>query len=354
MMTDRNDRGFTLIETMVAVVISMMLIVAASATYVVQNRSYSAQENVTELNTQVKVAHDLIKRTIKGSPFSFSFDMSTETPATLFGSNSTIVPTDGGAAGPDAITVVTARLIGELWPSGMTAASNADCDGMNADDDRLQLASGAADIILTDSLVAPVAGSFLLLGGIEFATLSSFGGTAATFVTTTGHEHPLVDTTGDGFCDTGRPVYMLQDTTFCVDANANLRKIDLGVTLPGCIGDSLDGPFNQIIAENVEDLQFAYALDAVAPFGEIDGSANLLDDTDFFSATGADIPPGNYSSIRAVRINILTVSENIDRSFRGMGNPPASIENNVIAQPGDDFKRRWQQSIVFVKNLEGI
>ncbi len=353
MITDRNDRGFTLIETMVAVVISMMLIVAASATYVVQNRSYSAQENVTELNTQVKVAHDLIKRTIKGSPFSFTFDISTEAPATLFGSNSTIVPTDN-AAGPDAITVVTARLIGELWPSGISAASNADCDGINFDDEKVQLTAGGADIMLTDSLVAPVAGSFLLLGGIEFAILNSFAGPGATFVTTTGFEHPLADTTGDGFCDRGRPVYMLQDTTFCVDANANLRKIDLGVTLPACIGDSGDGPFNQIIAENVEDLQFAYALDAIAPFGEIDGSADMLDDTDFFSASNGNIPPGNYSRIRAVRINILTVSENIDRSFIGMGNPPAAIENHVIAQPGDDFKRRWQQSIVFVKNLEGI
>ena len=114
MITDRNDRGFTLIETMVAVVISMMLIAAASVTYVVQNRSYSAQENVTEMNTQVKVAHDLIKRTIKGAAFSFTWDMSTEIPTTLFGSNSVIVPNDSTTA-PDAITTP-----GKHWKRGST------------------------------------------------------------------------------------------------------------------------------------------------------------------------------------------------------------------------------------------
>ncbi|MEN8262085.1 MAG: PilW family protein [Nitrospirota bacterium] len=348
MITERNDRGFTLIETMVAVVISMMLIAAASATYVVQNRSYTAQEDVTEMNTQVKVAHDLIKRTIKGSPFSFSFNMSTEIPATLFGFNSTIVPSDFGG-GPDAITVITARRIGELWPTGMNAGTNEDCDGNNSDDQKLELDSGGADIILDDPLVGPVAGSTLLLGGIEFATVASFTGTAVTFVTTTGQNHWLEDTDGDSFCDKGRPVYLLQDTTFCVDADANLHKIDLGVVLPACTGSPL-GPFNQIIAENIEDLQFSYAVDVVAPFGEIDGSANLLDDTDFTSI----VAPANYSRIRAVRINILTMSQTSDLSFRGMGNPPAAIENNIIPQPGDDFKRRWQQSIVFVKNLEGV
>lgn len=349
MITDKNDRGFTLIESMVAVVISMMIIAAASATYVVQNRSYSAQENVTEMNTQVKVAHDLMKRTIKGSPFSFSFNLSTEIPSTLFGLSSTIVPTDYDDA-PDAITVITARRIGELWPSGTNPASGEDCDGQNSDDMKLDVDSGGADIILDNPLVGPVAGSNLLLGGIEFAIVNTFAGQAVTFVTTTGQEHPLEDATGnDGICDRGRPVYMLQDTTFCVDAVGNLHKIDLGVTLPACTG-SPPGPFNQIIAENIEDLQFSYAVDIVAPFGEIDGSADLLEDDDFTS----DVLPANYSRIRAVRINILTMSENIDRNFIGMGNPPIRIENRDLPQPGDDFKRRWQQSIVFVKNLEGV
>ena len=76
----------------------------------------------------------------------------------------------------------------------------------------------------------------------------------------------------------------------------------------------------------------------------------MLDDTDFNSV----IAPANFSRIRAVRINILTRSEKIDQNFSGMGNPPLAIENHVIPQPGDDFKRRWQQSIVFIKNLEGV
>ena len=72
MITHGNNKGFTLIESMVAIVISTILISAVTATYVVQNRSYTSQDDVAEINTQSKIAHDIIKKTIKGAPFSFS------------------------------------------------------------------------------------------------------------------------------------------------------------------------------------------------------------------------------------------------------------------------------------------
>ncbi len=354
MITRNNNKGFTLIESMVAVVISSILIAAVSATYIVQSRSYTAQDDVAELNTQAKMAHDMIKNTIKGAPFSFNPNMADNVPAFIFTSSATdvISPRDSGGAGPDAITILTTLEIGHMWPTGQSPASGITCDGVSLPAPGLQTEQLNADLVITGT-VEPIAGSFLLLSGREFAIVSSYtpATSSVTFSAQTGQVHRLSDTTGNNICNRGATVYMLIDTTFCVDANNLLRRIRMGSVPATCTG-TFGGEFNQVIAENVEDLQFAYAVDANPQDGVIDGSADLLDAPDF-----VDIPPAsNFSRIRAVRINILTNTTRAGTSFAGLGNPPLFIENNGYAQPaaGDNFKRRWMQSIVLIKNLEGI
>ena len=51
MHISKNNTGFTIIELLIAILISMMLIAAATATYIAQNRSFTAQESVSEVNT---------------------------------------------------------------------------------------------------------------------------------------------------------------------------------------------------------------------------------------------------------------------------------------------------------------
>jgi prepilin-type N-terminal cleavage/methylation domain-containing protein len=347
MITHRNNKGFTLIESMVAIVISTMLIAAVTATYVVQSRSFSAQDDVAEINTQSKMAHDIIKNTIKGAPFSYWPEMADNVPAVIYGfSNSNIItPTDRNTA-PDAISILTPLEIGHIWPFGFSAGSGLPCDGrVNP-----ELSSGALSGSLTlTGTVQPVAGSYLLLSGREFAIVSTYtpATSTVTFTTNTGQNHVLSDTTGDNVCNRGATVFMLIDTTFCVDADNHLRRIRMGSNPALCTG-AFGGEFDQIIAENIEDLQFAYAVDTAAPIGEIDGSADMLTDDDFMS----NPPAASFSAIRAVRINILTRTEKMGTSYEGLGNPPLIVENRQHMQPGDDFKRRWMQSIVLIKNLE--
>jgi prepilin-type N-terminal cleavage/methylation domain-containing protein len=348
MITHGNNKGFTLIESMVAIVISTILIAAVTATYVVQNRSYTSQDDVAEINTQSKIAHDIIKKTIKGAPFSFSnIPEPDNLPAVMYGFSSTnvITPTDNLNT-PDAISILTPFAIGHIWPTGTSPASGLTCDGRQ--NPALSSSVLGGDLILTGS-VEPIAGSYLLISGREFAIVSTYtaGTSAVTFSANTGQDHLLSDTTGDNICNRGATVYLIIDTTFCVDANNFLRRIRMGSNPALCTG-TLGGEFNQIIAENIEDLQFAYAVDANAPDGEIDGSADMLDDTDFVSSP----PAANYQDIRAVRINILTRTEKTVSTYSGLGNPPLNVENRQHAQPGDDFKRRWMQSIVLIKNLE--
>ncbi len=356
MITQRNNRGFSLIETMVAIVISSILIAAVSATYIVQNRSYSVQDDVAELNTQTKMAHDIIRRTIKGAPFSYRDNMADNIPAALsggFSSANIITPTDSTTS-TDAITITTALEIGNLWPVGNANNPALPCNNTVHTNvvDPLSVNTLNADLVVSGT-VSPVAGSYLIIGGREFAIVQAYnvGTSFITFTESIGQEHNLSDTSdpGDGVCDQGVTVHMLIDTTFCVDGNNNLRRIRLGSIPATCTG-SPTGNFNQIIAENIEDLQFAYAVDVAVPLGEIDGSAGMLDNAIFSSG----ILPINFSRIRAVRINILSATDMTDRNFTGLGNPPSTIENRGYPQTGDNFRRRWMRSIVLMKNLEGV
>ncbi|MCK5504131.1 MAG: prepilin-type N-terminal cleavage/methylation domain-containing protein, partial [Thermodesulfovibrionia bacterium] len=69
MLCHRKDRGYSLVELMIAIVIGAILIAASSATYIAQNRSYTVQESVSEINSQAKTALDLIANDIRSAGF---------------------------------------------------------------------------------------------------------------------------------------------------------------------------------------------------------------------------------------------------------------------------------------------
>jgi Tfp pilus assembly protein PilW len=348
MLISNNSNGYTLIELMISVLIGMMLIAAASATYIAQNRSFTAQESVAEVNTQSKIAHDLTSNDIRSAGFGVALDMSTEP---VNGFTNIITPVDN-AAGPDAITVVGGfRKVGSLWPTG--SAPGVSC----ASSPSVPLGTTTVQIIYDsniDNSEGPNASDrrFLSIDGIDFVEVSSCtiggdnncGSGSITLNKALTQNFPLVDTDGDGYCDVGRPVYLVEDITFCVNTTDNtLRRIRRNANAASCtgIGTSLD----EVLADNVEDLQFAYAVDA-----DNDGDA---DDTngngrldDFVNGSAVADP----STIKAVRVNVLARTDRPDPQYRDMGSRPKIIENNTQIVVVDDYRRRWWQAIVSVRN----
>lgn len=340
-----TPRGFTLVEVMIAVVIGFLLIAAASATYISQNRSYVAQESTSEVNTQSRIAHDIIADAVRRAGFGVPWDLSTNQ---VNGTQDIIETSVDSTAGTDAITIVSGRLIGQLWPVGVGPSSGALCPP----------SPNQYEIPMSNTYDIQYAGNdrpnttdmrWMSIDGIEVveAVLVSNPGNSVTFTRTLTRAYPMTDETGDGTCDTGRPVYLIEDTTFCVDGNNVLRRIRRNAVLPGCT-PSLTSD-DQAIAENIQDLQFAYAVDANVPLGIIDDldGDNMLSGGDFVD--GAAV--ADDTDIRAVRINILAMSDKPDITYQGLGSPPLAIENRVYgAVAADNFKRRWWQSIVKMRN----
>lgn len=66
----KNDaRGFSLVELMVTIMVSGILLVAVYNTFIHQRKALSVQEQVTEMNQNVRAAMDLIIKEVKMSGY---------------------------------------------------------------------------------------------------------------------------------------------------------------------------------------------------------------------------------------------------------------------------------------------
>ncbi len=330
-----NNKGFTLTEVMISIVIGLVLVSSVAATYVTQNRSNDVQQSVSEVNNQSKVAHDIIANDIKSAGFGIPEDMNV---VPINGYTNKLTPVDSTTL-PDALTIVGGfRRIGTVWPTGVVPGSPCPAS--------LAMGSASMDIIFLglDSTAIPdtINKNFLTIDGIQFLTVQTITGKSITFDPPLPRAIPLVDIDGNGTCDTGRSIYLVENVTYCVDSESILHRIRRKDTTLSCYASSNSD--DQIIAQNIEDLQFAYAVDL--------NSDGLPDDTDgdgevnYFDGNAV----ANFDTIKAVRINILARGDREDAAFHLKGTLPAAIENHTHTQTPDDFRRRWWRSVKKVRN----
>jgi type IV pilus assembly protein PilW len=61
----RNDRGYTLMELMVAISIGMIVMASVATTFTSQTRAYSAQEQINQMEQNARGALDIMSRELK-------------------------------------------------------------------------------------------------------------------------------------------------------------------------------------------------------------------------------------------------------------------------------------------------
>ena len=61
----RNNRGYTLMELMVAIAIGMIVMASVATTFTSQTRAYSAQEQINQMEQNARGALDIMSREIK-------------------------------------------------------------------------------------------------------------------------------------------------------------------------------------------------------------------------------------------------------------------------------------------------
>ncbi len=346
-----NNGGFSLVELMVAALIGMALVAGATVTFIAQNRSYNVTESVSEVNSQSKTALNIMTKEIRLTGMGLD-----NTAANL--SLNAITPVDGGAGASDSISFVAGlRQIGTLSvsrPSGPVDPANPSkiyvqdaergirqCTGgvgdkcwLSIDGVFLALVRSCAstpDDICTD----PNNNSGLVLNRrIPLAMENVLGAVSSAT------QDAVCDTNNNGQIDPGdvcRPVFGLVNVTYSVNNMQLVRN---------------DGINDEIIAENIEDLQFAYAIDA-----NRDGSMDDITLDGFINADDfidGDVVTNN-NDIIAVRISILARADKEDYKLRPLDIPPEQIENrrNPVVV-GDGFRRRLWQSVVNLRNMGNL
>ncbi|MFH1704214.1 MAG: prepilin-type N-terminal cleavage/methylation domain-containing protein [Nitrospirota bacterium] len=281
--------GFTLVELMIAIFIGMIIIGATYAAYISQQRSFTSQDQVVEMNSTSKIALDMISNDIRETGFGVPTDLTTiQRLSGCLGINGYLqsINITDRTNGTDEITILGGfRLIGNI------------AAGVNTGSTTLTLSS-ISNLNTTDR-------SYISIAGLGFAIITGISGNTLTLHNSTPADRPY---------PSGVPVYLVENITYQV-VNRQLQKIRrLGSS--GCSTNSdID-----VIAENIDDFQ------VITVDTNDDGTADRI------------------------RINILARTLRPDLNFQGQGNPPAQIENRNHAPTTDSFRRRWWQMEVDLRN----
>ena len=323
-----TEVGMTLIELMAAIGVTTVLVAAALTIVVTSNKATQVNEQVGEVQQNVRLAMDLISQDIKLAGFNMTSAVGACTVGTM-ALPAPIVPGDNvPAGGVGVINDVGPDTVRLVVPS-MTAGANGATPVLSA------LASGATNVIslsagditamVTSGLaigsVVSVGGSFsspVTVVGVASLTLAKFPPPSAQF--------PI-----------GTPVYLLQCVSYSISA------------IPALCGGSTSCLLRNGVplVDGIEDLQLAYACDGcnvlapntLLPNGVIDDQdapvgtpvgAGVFNGADFITNNAWTIAPMTPDKIKLVQVTIVARENQLPKGLAEGNAVPVNTAGPVI------------------------
>jgi prepilin-type N-terminal cleavage/methylation domain-containing protein len=292
----KRNKGVTLIELMIALVISAILVGGTYSLFISQQRTYISQDQIVGAQQDGRAALIIMAKDIRMAGMLTGVD-----GFSVYGATEAITPTNS-STGPDQIRVVYAA---EEFTSGGNSVTVADATGSQV------------------TLSADING-FFNNGARRY--LAFEGKNAVYQISSTGPR--TLDFNGgsvppDNLKDFSARVFRVRAITYSVSGNT-LQRNDGESIQP------LAGSTNQC---QVEDLQLAY---------QVDG------DTATWYNTPADAGKTN-ADIRAVRINLLVRTPVQDTKDQGYTRP--ALEDRAGSATNDGFRRRVYTTVVKLRNF---
>ena len=312
-------QGFTLVELLVAMFITLVVMGAIFLTFKSQQDSYVIQDQITATQQNLRSAMYMLTRDIQMAGYYVNFDTDTYTmdwddvdddndPTTgtdvirplIYAQNNLNVAGDNIKDNTDVIVIVKASsegralVAGEDATAGIITLTTRDLDGDGNDD--LNIAGKKYGILAKDDL-----------GVAEFFEVDSAAGNIT----------PLGGLTEN--YDVGDWIFRADVIIYRVDENAtnpSLRRRNFGQ----------DNGY-QVVAENIDNLQFQY----------------LLSD-----GTWTHNPAGQEPNVRAVEISLLARTANTNRGYTDTNTYNIG---DVSPNPNDAYRRKLICSIVKTRNI---
>jgi prepilin-type N-terminal cleavage/methylation domain-containing protein len=309
------SQGFTLVELLVAMFITLVVMGTIFLTFKSQQDSYVIQDQITATQQNLRSAMYMLTRDIQMAGYYVNFDTDTYTRDwdDLDGDNEVIRPlifarnnvTDGGGDNikdnTDVIVIVKASsegralIAGEDATAGIITLTTRDLDG-DGDDD-LDNTGKKYGILAKEDLSAA-----------EFFEVDSPAGN----ITPPGGLTQNYDV-GDWILRADVIIYRIDENA----TNPSLRRRNFGQ----------DNGY-QVVAENIDNLQFRY----------------LLSD-----GTWTHNPAGQEPNVRAVEISLLARTANTNRGYTDTNT--YNIGDNPNPTPNDAYRRKLLCSIVKTRNI---
>jgi type IV pilus assembly protein PilW len=338
-----HDQGFTLIETMVAMSITVIISAAAFTILTTTNKALRANEQIVDTQQNVRIAMELLSRDIKMAGFG--------NPGVAIG-NCTypIMPNDkkvtGVDDGPDSV---------QLLVPTTKASGTAPWQLQNATS-----ANGAPQITLKAGAVADMVSS-----GLANGSYISINGAYTGLVTAVGTNTIDVAVPAPIWFPPDAPVYLLQciryqvitSPTVCGSSEPCLTRGVAGVTT----GPNAEAP----IVEGIEELQLAYGCDGCVatinggnPDRVIDnqGGAAGFDQADFVSDNTWTTAPMTPDKIKLVQVSLVAHQPKADVGMGegvttpvGSGVTVVSPDRTLAADP--THRRRLLTKTIETRNV---
>lgn len=343
----QNQKGFTLVEIMVATMMTAAIVAAGFSALVVSQKTTRITGQIGNTQATARNALDMITADLKLAGFGMRGLTSAVGGCHINGTPYALVPGDnnplGADTGPDTISMVvpmtnSITAVGPLWQVFVPGAPGT-LGGLQTPIPSIPMPANATTAMgnAIPGGAAALVGMPVSIGGMAGSTISAVSPTALTL-------NPAIPApTAFG---TGTQVYLLQCITYQVippPDNLNLCQGNAPCLVRGAVPALLVGPAgppncNQVnsgcipIMDGVEDLQLAYACDGCDPrvnSGTPDlqpddlnlsnnfDQADFITDRNWFVNIGA--PFQDRMTPRTIRMVQVTIVARQTRADQGMG-----------------------------------
>jgi type IV pilus assembly protein PilW len=370
------ERGFTLIELMIAIMISSVVVASGYTILTTTHKATISNERAVGTQQNIRVAMELIARDIKQAGFGMPVAPNTPVGGTAgncatgataaairpVDNNSAIPLTAVNDTGADTISLVVPRTNSTNGAvPGWVLASAAPSGGAGSFT-TITLTSTAVNEMVAEGMLNG-SGAYISLGGVVTVPVTSSSGATITLGTPT--YAPI------NF-PVGTQVYLLQCVTYQVATGA-ANCGSAGPCLTRTVDSGTAPTITTSLVDGVEDLQFAYACDGCnttinsgIPNSVIDdfNANNTFDVADF--QTNRVWVAGTFdpATIRLVQINIVARQTAIDQGTgegiqAGALSTPIQVSDHLpsndagyAAATYQSFRRRFLTRTVDTRNMQ--
>jgi prepilin-type N-terminal cleavage/methylation domain-containing protein len=338
MKTVYGQKGFTLVELMIAITITVLALAAVYTSFIVQQRSFVVQDQLSETQISSKIAFDILINRIRSAGFGYP---TTETPA-INGISGIIATGDGGDGNsPDSITVVggfrTPGIIGLPTGQGYVEIEQKDATGYYLD-----------ICYTTDIRFNAVDMKYLSVDGVSYAEINGIDDNTATAdCGILPRSRLYLDRPISIEFPVRRPIYLIENVIFRLGDTDNDGAIDdLEIVTPS---------ETETLASNIEDIQFAYAIEDPDNEGEIDdwNVNGVFDPGDYYFTPNNLDPLPLGAKVLAVRVSLLARTATPDKTLDPLTKPYAdgiTLENGSTIGAGDTIRRRVWTTEILLRN----